>query len=99
MTTTADPQTSIYETVIEDESLEQAIEAWFAKKKRANTARKDADTAKEIVSEKVDALDLGIDAPVRVGRFVVSIRDVEPRSVSYETEQKKRLVVKPIPGV
>lgn len=91
-----DPQTSIYETTIAEPELEQLLEERAQLREKAAAARKRAQGVHEQVRERIEQLDIA-DAPVRIGRFVVAMRPVAPRSVSFETSPTVRLVIKPLP--
>ena len=91
MAATADPQTSLYETVLENEELEKLLEkreALRVKKSDANALYVEAD---EKAKALIGTLDFGQDAPVRIGRFVVTRTLTKPRSVAFETESKVQL--------
>ncbi len=100
MTTAAepDPQTSVFETTLEDPAVEDLLEKRDKAKASAravNKRAKDADTAAKAALE---GLDLGTDAPVRIGRFVVTLRNTASRSVQFETAPGTRLTIKAIPA-
>ncbi len=99
MTTTAEanPQTSLYETTIEDEAIEQLLEARQKAKDSAKAVSKKARDAHAAAKVALEALDLGHDAPVRIGRFVVSLKATASRSVSFETAPGTRLSIKALP--
>ena len=92
------PQTSLYETTIENPELEALLDERQAKKDRASKAAKEAKSVHERVLEEVEKLDIA-DAPVRVGRWVVARRPVAARSVSFTADATDRLVIKPLPEV
>lgn len=89
------PQTSIYETTIENPELEQALAARESMKDKASEARhnlKVADErAKAMIEEK---LELGDDVAVRIGGFVVARRAVKGRDVSFQTAPSTRIWIK-----
>ena len=64
-------QTSIYETTREDPELEKALETRQAKKDVVDEAKHNFKVADDLVKPMIDALDLGHDAAIRVGRFVI----------------------------
>lgn len=84
------PQTSIYETTIENPELEAALEARQSVKDKRAKVNSDYKEKDEIVKGKLDELDLGIGAPVRIGRFVISKKSTNGRSVSFETSAGTR---------
>lgn len=84
------PQTSIYETTIDNDVVEAALEqreAHRQKKSEANALFKEAD---DRVKAAIANLDLGQDAPVRIGRFVITRTMTKAKSVSFETDAKVR---------
>lgn len=89
------PQTSIYETTIENPELEQILESRESMKEKAREARhnlKVADErAKVLIEEK---LELGDEAAVRIGSFVVSRRVTKGRDVSFKVDPSTRLWIK-----
>lgn len=92
------PQTSLYETTLDNPELEALLDARQEKRDRASKATKDAKNAHELVVAEIEKLDLA-DAPVRVGRWVVARRPVAARSVSFTADATERLVIKPLPEV
>lgn len=92
------PQTSLYETTIENPELEALLDRRATLKEKASKATKEAAAAHEAVVTELDRLDIA-DAPVRIGRWVVALRPVAGRSVSFETGATERLVIKPLPEV
>lgn len=87
------PQTSLDERVVEHEELELALEHRQALKEQASAARKSYAQADEQAKTVVAELDLSA-GPVRVGRFVLTLRDVEAREVAFETEPRKQLTIR-----
>jgi hypothetical protein len=91
------PQTSIYETVVEDEKVEKALEeraTLAAKKSIAVSAYADKD---EEAKGLLAALDLGDGAPVRIGRFVIERKTSAPAAVSFERKGGSRFSIKTVP--
>lgn len=85
-------QTSIYETTLDNPDLEQLLERrQKAKDERSKTAAKFKEVD-DLCKFKVTELDLG-DAPVRVGRFVLTPKTIKARSVSFETEESHRVQI------
>ncbi len=82
------PQTSIYEKTIEDTALEQTLENRESLRQAASEARAFFTEADEKAKAAIAGLDLGNEAPVRVGRFVLTRKMRPSRSVSFETEAK-----------
>lgn len=89
------PQLGLYETTIEDEELEQLLVRRAAAKQKAAAARKTASAIDEEVRERVERLDLA-DAPVRIGEFVVSWREVPASPIAFERAASRRLVIRPL---
>lgn len=96
MTVSARPQISIYEQTIEDPELEAALERREVLKAAASEARKSLTEATDSIKTTVKALDVA-DAPVRVGRFVISQRRIAAKSVSFETAPTERLSIRLLP--
>lgn len=82
------PQTSIYETTIEDEQLERELEQRQTLREKASTAQALFKEADEKAKARIQTLDFGTGAPVRVGRFVLTRTVRAARSVSFETDTK-----------
>lgn len=90
-------QASIYETTIENAELETALEDLQKARDRAKSARTKVREADDKVRPLIDELELGDDAPVRVGRFVITRKRVAPREVAFTTDSSVRLYIRPIP--
>jgi hypothetical protein len=88
-----DAQDGLFDTVIEDSALEEALEAREkvkASRAALNAKFREADeTAKGLLS----ALGLEKDTVVRIGRFRITLSEIEARSVSFETEASERLTI------
>jgi|KBSMisStandDraft_5_1062788.scaffolds.fasta_scaffold18553_6 hypothetical protein len=91
-----DPQTSLYETTIDNPEIEALLEERAKRKATASEAGKRARTAHDRVIEELEKLDLA-DAPVRIGNYVVARRPVKARHVEFTAEATSRLVIKPLP--
>lgn len=91
MSAAPEPQTSIYETTLDDPDLEEALEERQKLKDAFSTARALYEEANEKAKGRLGDIDLGMDAPVRVGRFLVTRRMSKPRAVSFETNSKVQL--------
>ena len=89
-----DPQTSIYETTIENPELEAALEVRDRERVKARDAKAAYKTADERAKGLAEGLDLGNGAPVRVGRFVLTRHTVEATEVHYETSPSTRLTIR-----
>lgn len=92
MTARPHAQASIYETTIEHAELEQALEEREKLKERAGEARKAFRELDEQAKALIRSLDVA-DAPVRVGRFVISERSVAGRTVHFEAEPTTRVQI------
>ncbi len=88
MAVSEQPQTSIYEKTIEDQALEDTLENRDTLRQAASEARAFFKEADDKAKAAIAGLDLGNDAPVRVGRFVLTRKMRPARSVSFETEAK-----------
>jgi hypothetical protein len=91
------PQTSLYETTIDNPGLADQLARRQKLKDAAAKAGKDYRAANDAVKTALEQLDLGADAPVRIGDFVVRIAPVASRSVAFETSPTQRLVISPLP--
>lgn len=90
----AQPQTSIYEKLVEDPELESLLEKRQTAKEQAAAVRKKYTDADVAAKESLGWLELGIDAVVRVGRFAITMRKTAPKSVSFETAAGERLAIR-----
>lgn len=90
-------QASIYETTIENAELETALENRLKAKEKRGEAAKAFKELDDQAKALINAADLGKDAPVRVGRFVIVRRDVAARAVAFETEPTSRLQISLLP--
>lgn len=88
-----DPQDGLFDQVIENGDLEQALEdreKVKASRAALNAKFKEADDAAKGI---IATLNLETDAVVRVGRFRLSLSSVEGRSVAFDTEPTERLSI------
>jgi hypothetical protein len=95
--TSLEAQTALYEKVVEDKRLESALEARQAMKlerKELNKRYREADAKSKAFLEE---LELGDNAVVRVGRFLVSRRPVAARDVAFSTDPTSRLQISLLP--
>jgi hypothetical protein len=86
------PQTSLDEHVVEDAELERALEERETLKARAAKARKAYTEADEWAKGMLGRHDLD-EAPLRVGRFVVSALELPGRAVAFETSPSRRITI------
>lgn len=91
------PQTSLYETEINDEILEKKLEQREDLRGKASEAKALYEEANENARLHISGIDLGDDAPVRVGRFIIVRRMAPPKSVSFETEAKLQTKISLLP--
>ena len=84
---------SIYERTVEDADLEAALEAREAAKGRRGEAQKAFTKADEQAKAKLEGLELDDGSPVRIGRFVVTVKAQPGKSVSFETAPSERLQI------
>lgn len=89
-------QTALDENVVENPSLETALEARETAKRAAGEARKvyrqhDEEVRGYLTVELADDLEAG---PIRVGRFVIESRPVAGRSVAFDTDPTTRLTIR-----
>lgn len=85
-------QTSIYETTIDNEALEAALEEREKAKDAKRKANQDYDAFHDKVKALIAIADIA-DAPVRVGRFVISQKETKPTPVSFERGGGKKLQI------
>jgi hypothetical protein len=96
MPANVDPQTTIYETTIEDADLEAMLERRETARKLKSDAIRAYNEAHELVKTRTVELDLA-DGPVRVGRFVVARHELPGGTVSFEKSASSRLQISLIP--
>lgn len=87
------PQLAIDERVIEDAELEDALERREKAKAKAAAARKAFATVQDEAKGLLGRHELG-EAPVRVGRFVVTARALPARSVAFDTDPSTRISIR-----
>lgn len=96
MSTAPEAQTSLYETTLDNPELEELLERRErakAAKGKANKTFKEADGA---TKDAIGKLDLGIDAPVRCGRFVIRFSPVPAKNVAFTTDPTTQLKISPL---
>ncbi len=90
-------QTSIYETAREDPDLEAALRSRESMKSALGTAKQNFETADTREQGLIAKLELGDDAAVRVGDFVVTAKRTKGHTVqSFEVASTQRIRIKPI---
>lgn len=83
------------ETVIDNETIERALEERDKKKRSARAVAKQAKQADDVARALIESeLDIGIDAPIRIGRFRLTLREIAAKEVSFETAKTNRLTIK-----
>jgi hypothetical protein len=88
------PQTSLEERILENPTLEQALEDRQKTKERAANARKAHKQNDERAKALIEETGIGIDEPIRVGRFVIRKRHVDGREISFETGPRTQLSIR-----
>jgi len=92
--TAVEPQTSIYEKEIANDVLEEALERREALKEPRRQANADYRVANDAVKALLEGEELGVDATVRVGRFVITKKLREGgRRVEFETASSERYAI------
>lgn len=89
------PRTSIYETTIEHDELEAALEERQGLKVKKGEADKAYNDVDKKVKGIIATLDLA-DAPVRIGDFVVTQREIPGKTVTFETSPSTRVYISPL---
>ena len=90
------PQTSIYESVVENPELEEALRSRADKASRLSTARHNYDTANERAQQLLGAMDLGDGTAIRVGDFVITAKLDKGRDVAFKTDPQLRIRIRPV---
>jgi len=88
MVTKTRPQISMDETILDNPELEQLLEDRQKLKESVASYRKADKEAKD----KIRSIDTP--TPYRVGRFVISKRDISAKSVSFETQASFSFIIK-----
>ena len=88
------PQAALWEAVVEDAELEELLDARAEAKEQLRAPRQRFKEADERARAAIERLDLGADAPVRVGDYLLTRRSVKGRSVAFETTDSTRLYVR-----
>lgn len=82
------PQISMDDTILENPELEDLLEKRQALKESVASFRK-ADKAAKDAIRSIDT-----PTPYRVGRFIISKKDVPAKSVAFETADGLRITIK-----
>ena len=91
----AEAQTALDERVVDDIDLESVLEDRERAKGAAGEARRKFSTVDDIAKGKIGDLKLAEGDVVRCGRFRITYKSVEARSVSFETQPTARLTISP----
>ena len=90
-------QTSIYETTREDPELEAALRSRESMKTKLGEAQQNFKVHDDAAQKLIAAIELGDDAAVRVGDFVITAKRTKARTVqSFEVASAQRIRIKPI---
>lgn len=92
-TASANQQTSIYETTIENSALEDLLEKREAAKEERSSAQDKFRRADEAARAEIAKLEVGLDAPVRVGRFVLKESKREGGHRSFDVSESVQLSI------
>lgn len=93
MAATLDAQAGLFDRVIEDGDLEAALEERERRRvKKADALAKFKETH-DSVKGRLDALDLEEDTVVRCGRFRITVKATESRSVAFDTAPGRRTTI------
>ena len=93
MATRSSDQLAFDEKVIENRDLERLLDRRSAAKDQAAAANAEARKADEAARAAIEALDIGTDAAVRVGRYRITKTMTEARTVSFDVEAKERVSI------
>lgn len=86
-------QLALDEKVVDDPKLERLLDQRGAARDQRAAAAAEFDKADQAAKAAIDALDLGVDTAIRVGRYRITKTMSEPRAVSFETESKERISI------
>ena len=88
-------QTSLYETTRDDPDLEKALRDRESMKDKLGEARQNFKVHDDKVQRLISALELGDDAAVRVGEFVITAKRTTGHTVeSFDVAPKQRISIK-----
>jgi hypothetical protein len=90
---TETPQISLYEKEITDKTLEKALDRRQALREERKELNRQIRDAEGSVSEKIQELELGEEAPVRVGRYLIALRRTEAKDVAFTRGGGTRLQI------
>jgi len=88
-----DDQDGLFDQVIENDLLVQALENREAAKTRKRAAASKFQDAHDSAKGMIDTLDLDDETVVRCGRFRIKLSKTAARSVAFETSGSKRLTI------
>jgi hypothetical protein len=86
-------QQAFDEVTIEDADLKAALEARQSAKEKVTAARAEYRFAGDAASGEIAKLELPVGGAVRCGRFRITRRPVEARSVQFETGASDRVTI------
>lgn len=87
------PQLALDEQQLDDQALEDALEKRWQRSNAAKAARKALTEAHEKVLALVSEHDLADGDALRVGRFRITKRAIQGRSVAFETADSSRITI------
>lgn len=93
MATRSRAQMAMDETLVEDQTIESALEERQAAKDEVAKANAELRTADNRAKVALERLELPIGGVARVGRFRISREMTEERSVRFTTEAKDRVTI------
>lgn len=76
-------QTSLYETQIENEALEKALETRQDLREQRKALNKKIRDAEGVADTHIAELELGEGSVVRIGRFLIAVKRTEAKDVSF----------------
>lgn len=85
------PQLAFDETLVEDPTLESALEQRLAAKVALNEVRKKYDEAHAVAAGEIEKMELPEGRAARVGRFRITRSAIPARSVEFEVKATSRV--------
>lgn len=96
MATQAVDQLALDETIVDEPTLETALEERQRRKIALREVRKRYDEAAEAANGEIAKLELPIGKAIRCGRFRITRDAVDARSIAFETEATSRIRIRTI---
>jgi hypothetical protein len=87
----AQPQLAFDETLVEDPTVESALEERLARKVVLDKVRKEYDEASAVVAGEVEKLELPEGRAIRIGRFRITRTSIPAQSVEFERKASSRI--------